>query len=498
MDGWSCLQLLHLGESINHEMRGLGAGTTTTAVDLDVRPSIHLLSIPFSSAHPQSPTTLSDETRRDDRRTLAASHHMPQPSYFARWASRIHPQLPLSTKDSQKLLRLLNTEFQKELDHRHPVSTELLSSSSSTAPVGRRSLSPSRLKRSPHESAASHLGSILTHPLFAWTEDAPGEDPRELHDPKPWFARKVARGTASMSSAKELLRVTLRRVHHAAPASRRAILAEERAGSEVLNWLRTSGLECSDEMKADLKFCRTLTPALVAEGRGDVVLRWLSSPFVPEADHASQSAPKASLEWRRELATSYVNAHRSLGFDVDAVIGAFLDCLESHKLAIRPAPPTYRSSQWQVFGSIGLIVTKDVLLAQRERAAIDDQKHASFVQSAAFWRRENRFSAALFSLYHRSTPDAEPLLRLLQDHFPFEYAERSTRYAGRISFPVVSRIPFLACVDAVELLASQGRRADASWILAHIQQNNTAHLSKQTDSREGGGQTLTETVLSPG
>ena len=56
---------------------------------------------------------------------------------FGSLASKIHPQLPLTPRESQQLLNLLTTSFRSHLDREHPTapSERLLLTSASTSPL---------------------------------------------------------------------------------------------------------------------------------------------------------------------------------------------------------------------------------------------------------------------------------------------------------------------------------------------------------------------------
>ena len=82
-------------------------------------------------------------------------------------AAKIHPQLPLSPRESQQLLNLLTTSFRAHLDRAHP-QPETPQDSHAGNRSGRRNSSPARVASS-YVLATRHMDSILTNPLFAVT-----------------------------------------------------------------------------------------------------------------------------------------------------------------------------------------------------------------------------------------------------------------------------------------------------------------------------------------
>src|SRR5690348_15716553 len=83
-------------------------------------------------------------------------------------ASKIHPQLPLSPRESQQLLTLLTTSFRAHLDREHPLpeSSQNRHTQKPTGSNARRASSPAQATSS-YASATQHIDSILTNPLFA-------------------------------------------------------------------------------------------------------------------------------------------------------------------------------------------------------------------------------------------------------------------------------------------------------------------------------------------
>lgn len=186
-------------------------------------------------------------------------------------ASKLHPQLPLSPRESQQLLTLLTTSFRAHLDREHPVTDNKppQQSTGSSAP-------------SSYASASQHIDSILTNPLFAVK---PRRRPSEfaaadvLRDPLGWFLDEIAAGSATLSKAV----ICIQSLHLAAvtPARHRD---GKTPASIIAEWLRTSGTDTSKEFiqislkGQEHKYLDTGFPKIVAmlfaQGEGAALWRW--------------------------------------------------------------------------------------------------------------------------------------------------------------------------------------------------------------------------------
>ena len=209
--------------------------------------------------------------------------------------SIIHPQLPLNSRDSQRLLSLLNSSFNEALDSKHPkVSSE-----------GRN-------------STDRHVQSLLASPMFGL--QSPTQDARDkehtsserierheklgvdfrnissrlssdqqrltrssqvayamIEQVLQTFRKSVAAGTADLTKAtlclkksREIVQVLSKR--HV--AWNIGIFQDLGIGSVMLNWLWSSGLQDSVEILLDQEFIQSLSRFLVLEGDFVQPMRW--------------------------------------------------------------------------------------------------------------------------------------------------------------------------------------------------------------------------------
>ncbi|KAK5680401.1 hypothetical protein LTS10_007329 [Elasticomyces elasticus] len=202
------------------------------------------------------------------------------------WASKaLHPQLPLSSKESQKLLTTLTGSFRKHLDEVHPPIAGKSQPRQGT--VKNSNASP----RTPHSSAAladKHLSSILTSPLLSKRSGAISKADQdfanckiELHkntgkDPIALLEEYDARGAATLPIAHLCLSMFEKSLKGLSHERQRRQVAEVEPGRRTLLWLWRSELHQSEGFVDRLDLIDMLTFALMREGLDKSLWDWLS------------------------------------------------------------------------------------------------------------------------------------------------------------------------------------------------------------------------------
>ena len=121
-------------------------------------------------------------------------------------AKKLHPQLPLTPRESQQLLNLLTSSFRSHLDAAHPVHTTEKSHQSvvrKTVDSGDKDHVPFHA-RSSSALASQHIDAVLSNPLFAvkpTRRGAASAASELLQDPVAWFVNEIAAGNATLAKA---------------------------------------------------------------------------------------------------------------------------------------------------------------------------------------------------------------------------------------------------------------------------------------------------------
>lgn len=365
--------------------------------------------------------------------------------------SKIHPPLPLSARDSQQLLVLLNTSFKQQLDRQH------LAASSSN-----------------EDHASRHLQSILTNPLFdakprmsditASKSQRIGRSLGQLQSlvtqPMDAFTQMVAQGTADLKMAKLCLSLQYRACIKLSAATPREAMQTSGTASTILQWLWSSGLEDDGIFLHDLKFVRLLVPFLVADCQHSRISHWL------------QQFPRQV--GRRSLSLNELDAHHALFFLFQRLIieeERIGDGLES---AINVFHRTVANLQsgghadnfiWHYVHQAAWTLTRCILRIPRSAEPQPPIFHA-FSKTTRKLSPDGLLNA-MCSVYIQKTPDPLPALQWFQTVF-----DGSTEIKSTSQRPHIIRLG----LRAAELFLQDGSQAKALWIMNFLQTNFVLEL----------------------
>ncbi|KAF2828613.1 hypothetical protein CC86DRAFT_195663 [Ophiobolus disseminans] len=325
-------------------------------------------------------------------------------------AAKLHPQLPLSARESQQLLTLLTTSFRAHLDREHPVP-HYKNAQKPSGSHAQRSPSPSRVPAS-YASATRHIDSIVTNPLFAVKPRRRASDPTAvdvLRDPVGWFIDQIATGAATLPKAAtclDLLEIapeTSSRLYNG--KSRAFVLAE---------WLRSSGLDKSREFvelhssKPKQGFgnmaLQRLVTLLFAEGEAAAPWRWFIRSQDQRVRETALDANKVAT-FRQHLLWKMVFSQANLSLDVGLAVFmqafrmAEMEGIESSYTVLRPAGAHLVNR---------IVATPDY--------TIEPQLYQSFLISSRQWL--GNWSQAVESmlwLNHPTQKTATPALEYIRD-----------------------------------------------------------------------------------
>ncbi len=199
-------------------------------------------------------------------------------------ASKLHPQLPLSPRESNRLLTALTGSFRRHLDEVHPT----------TAPDSKPKLgSVSVLTTSPHAihssaiSADKHLASVLTNPLLNKRRPDVSTPDENLANAKAELLMNPAKipvevleeynakGAATVSIAQLCLRKFEDSLVGLSIDKQREVVAEAEPGRRTLLWIWRSGLYQTETFRQSGSFMHLLTFALMREGLDKYLWEWL-------------------------------------------------------------------------------------------------------------------------------------------------------------------------------------------------------------------------------
>lgn len=234
---------------------------------------------------------------------------------------RLHQPLPLTPREADKLLNVLKNAFRTQLDREHPVHDD---TASTTSPPRRfpvnsitrdassflsqdlsSSLNTSRASNPPIERHArhtdNHVRAILGNPLFSYdrtVEAAAG--PNAKRNPMDVFDAAVAKGMMTTQRAAGCLNAAWRDAVNSNSASLVQAIAETRAGTRVVQWLRSSGMEHDLTFMAKSPGLTSLLLKFMAAERLDgVVWSWLERLAREDGPPEIKQEPAFSFVLRR-------------------------------------------------------------------------------------------------------------------------------------------------------------------------------------------------------
>jgi hypothetical protein len=323
-------------------------------------------------------------------------------------ASKLHPQLPLSPRESQQLLTLLTTSFRAHLDREHPLP-ENRRAQKPTGSNSQRSPSPSRVPSS-HASATRHIDSILTNPLFAVKPTRRASEPAAvdvLRDPVGWFVDQVAAGAATLPRAAMCLELL-----HVTPESPSRLHNGKTTAAVFAEWLRSSGLESardfvnmiSSKNATQSKSMDKLVALMFAEGEASAPWRWYIRSSEQRTKETKLDA-KAISNFRQKLLWRMVSAQANQSMN---------DGLTVFMQAFRMAEVEGTESAYTVLRSAGAHLVNRITATPDHSAEL--RLYQSFLLSSQRWL--GNWSQAVESmlwLHHPTQRNANPGLKFLQD-----------------------------------------------------------------------------------
>lgn len=357
--------------------------------------------------------------------------------------SKIHPPLPVSVRESQRLLSLLNASFKQQLNREH------LADSSSNEHYANR-----------------HLQSILTDPLFSAKPRKPasssdksksqsngkrlGQLQNHMKQPMDAFKERVSQGTADLGTAKFFLNIQNKACLASPAATLRETMKSCGAASTMLQWLWSSGMEETGEFLKDRDFVDILVSFIVAEGKRSRVLGWLYRCYSPEETPFSSLHESDLHRIPGSLFKRLIQEEIKIGNGLESAITLFLGAIAF----LRSSGSTKSSMQ---FGTVGAAWT---IVRLPEAARLEPSIIQPFLETMRNFRCDPLLNAYL-CVYLQKQPDPQPALTFFQTLAATKAIENGT---DRRRLHIV-----LLGLRAAELFLQYGRQTEALWIMEYLQ-----------------------------
>lgn len=373
-------------------------------------------------------------------------------------ASKLHPQLPLSARESQRLLTALTTSFRKQLDQAHPPRSE---GQDGAKPEG--GLSKAGTKQV-HSSSATfadrHLASVLTNPLLSKADAAPKSDPNlesakidldgeYATNPISLLEKYHEKGVATVPIALLCLESFNQTLGSLPEGQREAAIKATNAGKRTLLWLWNSKIYETDEFVDNTPFMDALCSFLVREQSEEYFWDWwkldlrlgtLDKPDV--TNHLAASNQIYHYRWKGRMLRALLRSKllKDNYVSANSALDAFFRARAIKESAIQQGAEEIQYPLFQAWMLLGLIFTNyrscakktdpdryDRLL-QKPALLIDGQKGRDFAQS---------MELARMWLLHPLTPSATPALKVFRDLYG-GYFEHHIAFVSPVDQIIVS------------------------------------------------------------
>lgn len=359
---------------------------------------------------------------------------------FKSLASRIHPQLPLSERESQRLLNALTSSFRNQLEH-HDHST---SATNPTPTSTQHTLSPGT-------ATDRHLASILTNPLL--TKPVHAQLKSKSKHPIALFEDQVASGRATLHSARLCLEAFRTSLESLSPAQAKGKIQHYAAGTRALRWLWTSASTPLLSFALDARFCNQLAFFLVREGRENALWELIETPVPASANLSSREVSRRKGLLLSSMIKTFMSGPDS---SLSSAIAAFFRALDASH------------SSHASISQAGAYLTQ-ALVKLNLSASADVKLYDQFVESVPRWNKKHLdraiYKIANLKLHHPTAPSADDALNFIRDlrplaSHPFLQPTTSSQRSTVFAF----------FFDTVKLLQKQGRYDDAIWVMDFMQQ----------------------------
>ncbi|KAI9791757.1 MAG: Saccharopine dehydrogenase [Peltula sp. TS41687] len=400
--------------------------------------------------------------------------------------SKIRPRQPMTAREPDQTLSTITSSL-KKMPVSRPCANDDLLHALPDYPEDEDHLSGTR--QAAPALVDCHLHAILTSPLFSPrsttdTSDtldlkiqrykgALGIDQHFIPYPVMRFERQVALGTATPESAKLCLGMVLQ-----ARSLREKVIAMKmsRAGSAVIQWLWTSGLDTLEVLAKDEGFTTLLINHLVAEGRSDAVWKWIQIHTKPPS--------LAELRLRSGLLRLLIVAEARVGSGSDAAIEHFLtalhqllkvhnvdfDEIDISSFAVRGKMKPSMEAAYIFLKPSGYSLRKALQTGLIQPQA--DLFHL-FVRSLRFWNPSAEINRARLLLYNNHEPNPKAALAFFR---AIALKELFSKPIAHLRFGL----------DTAQSLLERKQYKDAAWLLAYLQRIWPDELELTDDQRRAG------------
>ncbi|KAJ2903328.1 uncharacterized protein MKZ38_010079 [Zalerion maritima] len=416
-----------------------------------------------------------------------------------------HEPTYIDRKTSRKILDALVSSFNRSLDKEHgPLPN-------ASSPVARSSPEPEATRRrsssSRRQHVDSHLGAILSNPMFSYDNARPvpgkasllaslgpghveGREKRRTQvqepprrDPMDVFDEAVSKGLMTIPRATGCLVAKRKLLEDSAPGCLKDAMQYSRAGTRIVTWLRSSGAESdltflefpgrSAKNNPNTLFLNSLIPFLLAEGKDGLVWSWFSR-VLREKGHGSPEANASSMN-ASALVVSLIRAQwNTLSEEHHIPYGMVLEidqrfsdaAAHSSNVETPRAKNLHTSPVFTAWKYVSFHGTMNKIPVPPPPTPVFDQ----FMNMADPWGKAVEADIAHLDLHHPTHPTPEKAVQYIEQEKPWKQSRRQSQPAwDRNTIPRGSRVVQMG-VDAINYFVRRGDKAEAAHVYSLLTQ----------------------------
>ncbi|KAK4547604.1 hypothetical protein LTR36_000561 [Oleoguttula mirabilis] len=405
------------------------------------------------------------------------------------WASKLHPQLPLSSKESQRLLTALTSSFRQHLDEVHPrPATE---DGRQKPGSGGASKTSTHAMHSSAALADKHLASVLMNPLltkasggvkkadqdFANAQVELQKNPAK--DPISLLEEYHEKGAATVPIARLCLEIFTKSLDGLPEGMQQKETTECGAGRRTLLWLWKSEQYKQAAFVDDKTFISLLVPLLMKEGHEEYLWEWiqLDQALAEGESTAKHGRPMYHRYlWKGRLLSEMVNTklgppHRERK-SADAALAIY-----SRGCKLKLSAPDGNHMEHLPLAQAATSLGRAFRASQQDYRCTDPKLYEEFIDTVVYSQDKvpeyNELQRADLWLQHPTKPRALPAFKFWQQLFndPHPCWQRFGSFVRQGAMKVEGQKAlnwYMMMVRATALLLEQGCSEEAAWMEGRI------------------------------
>lgn len=331
---------------------------------------------------------------------------------------------------------------------------------------------------SARQSTRYHMNRILSNPLLAHPDqlatarfDVHNSQSRPIasvESPVVRFRQQIANGSATTTTALHCLEMM--RVATASFSEKARLEASSRTkvGTLMLNWLWSTGVDTEKTLaELDLRFATLVTECLVAEGRADVVAKWLTTEMeedVATVGDTIGARSNSDFDWKKSVLEVWVKTDLVMEKPLKFTMTEFMR-IARHLNASTSCPLQTK----RTLSRSGRILTEQLI---KRRATQSSELYTKWIKSVVQWSARPSYYIALLKM-HDTTSDVRYATEYID-----QAAAKLRRSGDALSGAERKRVLHL-CLESSSILFSQGTWTEGKRLLGVAKQ----HFGKELELR---------------